>query len=90
MSRDFSKYCLYTMLIKDYTINDDLTVDVNISNTDITNIPIQFDKVNGFFHCSYNKLTSLESGPIFINGYYNCSNNNLTSLKGSSKIINGL
>ena len=50
--------------IKNYTINSDLTVDVD-NNVDISSrylrvIPVQFRNVSGFFSCSHNQLTSLK------------------------------
>lgn len=90
---DFVKYWLYKMDIKNYTINDDLTVDVDgdvtISNKGLTNIPIKFNKVNGHFHCSFNKLTSLEGCPKEVNGRFTVNHNRLTSLKGCPIKVNG-
>ena len=44
--------------IKNYTISDDLTVEVNggvdLSNKSLKEIPFKFKKINGFFDCSYN------------------------------------
>ena len=62
--------------IENYTINDDLTVDV-AGNVDLyynklATIPIQFGKVTGWFDCSNNKLTSLEGCPSIIRGEFYC------------------
>ncbi|MFW6130451.1 MAG: hypothetical protein ACOC56_04630, partial [Atribacterota bacterium] len=44
--------------ITDYTINDDLSVNVdrsvNLYCSDLKYIPIQFNKVEGNFWCDYN------------------------------------
>ena len=79
--------------IKKYTINDDLTVDVaeyvNLVLFRINKIHIQFNKVNGYFNCSNNQLTSLEGCPKIVNGRFNCSYNKLTSLKYLPDVIEG-
>ena len=50
---------LKEMKIKNFEVNDDLTVDVdgyvNISKKKLTEIPVQFNKINGVFNCSDNK-----------------------------------
>jgi hypothetical protein len=71
--------------IKNYTINDDGSIDVN-GNVDLyymelTELPLVFNRVNGYFRCSYNKLTTLEGCPKWISGNFSCSYNNLTSLE---------
>ena len=52
------------MEIKNYIINEDLTVDVNsevyILDKELKEIPIRFGIVNGNFDCSYNELTNFE------------------------------
>jgi len=74
------------MRIKNYTINDDLTVDVDgtvkISNKKLVEIPVQFGIVVRDFDCSRNKLTSLKGSPRECVGFY-CSHNKLTSLVGA-------
>ena len=55
------------MEIKNYVINEDLTVDVNgdvdISSKKIIDIKVKFKKIIGSFHCSNNELTNLEGCP---------------------------
>ena len=79
--------------IKNYTINEDLTVDVdgnvNLYSKGLTEIPVQFNKINGNFGCSDNKLTSLKGFPKEVNGYFWCSVNKLTTLEYGPEIING-
>lgn len=79
------------MAIPKYTINDDLSVDVNGSvdlyNKQLTEIPIQFNIVNGSFDCSDNNLTSLKGCPKVVDGNFFCCINQLTSLKGCPTII---
>jgi len=59
---------LDNMKVKNYTINEDSTVDVNgsvhlINKGFLTEIPIQFGKVKDGFDVSDNKLTSLKGCP---------------------------
>ena len=76
--------------IEDYTINPDGSIDVN-GNVDLYNkgLPLKFNKVNGWFDCDANKLTSLEGSPVEVNGNFYCRNNNLTSFEYAPKIIRG-
>lgn len=77
--------------IKNYIINDDLSVDANgdidISNQDLEVIPVKFGKVTGSFWCSHNKLINLEGAPEFVSGNFFCDGNKLTNLTGISKSI---
>ena len=70
--------------IKNYTINDDGSIDVvgnvNLYNKGLTELPLVFNKVSGYFDCGRNKLTSLKGCPRWVGGYFYCTNNNLTSL----------
>jgi hypothetical protein len=73
--------------IKNYTINNDGSIDVDmsvdLSHRDLDEIPFNFNHVNGHFDCGKNKLTSLKGAPNTINGDFYCSENELTNLKGS-------
>ena len=86
-------YWLDHMKIINYTINDDLTVDVDgdvyISYKNLAEIPVNFNKVHGYFDCRNNELISLEGCPNIIGKSFNCSNNRLTSLVGCPSTING-
>ena len=79
--------------IKNYTVNEngfiDVNNNVNLINNGLTKLLLRFNKVNGWFDCSYNKLTSLEGSPVEVNGQFWCSNNKLTSFKFTPKIIRG-
>ena len=78
--------------VKNYTINNDLTVDVdgdvNLRSKNLLEIPVQFNKVNGYFYCSYNELTSLKGCPKVTKDFF-CAGNKLTSLKYCPEIVNG-
>ena len=84
---------LDSMRIKNYTINNDLTVDVKsdvkLTGSGLTNIPVQFGIISGNFNCSINKLTTLEGCPKEVKGNFWCNNNNLTTLEGGPKEVKG-
>ena len=68
----------------------DFEGDVNLDNLKLKELPdLNINKVNGYFNCSHNKLTSLKGCPKIVNGYFSCSSNNLTSLEGCPREING-
>lgn len=71
--------------IKNYTINDDGTVDVKgnveLFKKGLSEIPVKFGIVTGIFTCSNNFLTSLEGSPKEV-GTFICEHNKLTSLEG--------
>ena len=81
------------MGIKNYIINDDLTVDVNGDiNLDfeaIKEFPIQFGTINGSFNASYCSLSTLKGSPIKVMGNFFCDGNRLTSLEYSPKYVSG-
>ena len=76
-----------------YTINNDLTVDVNESvylfQSSLENIPIEFNKVSENFYCYDNKLESLKNVPKYIGGEFNCYDNELKSLEGHPEYVGG-
>lgn len=73
--------------IFNYTINDDLSVDVDgnvdLSGKYLQQIPIKFNKVKGSFNCSACGLTSLINCPTEIHGDFDCSDNFLENLDGA-------
>ena len=79
--------------IENYTINDDGSIDVNgdvdLYNCNLTELPLRFNKVTGYFHCGGNKLTSLKGCPKWVGGFFYCTNNNLTSLEFSPDYVGG-
>jgi Leucine-rich repeat (LRR) protein len=73
--------------IKNYTINSNLTVDVNdydvmLYDKGLTHLPVQFNKVVGDFCVNNNQLISLLGSPKIVRGDFSCVNNPLTSLIG--------
>lgn len=86
-----SKAWLDSMNIKNYTINKDLTVDVdgsiNISYKKLNKIPIKFNIINGDFVCSNNKLKNLIGCPNIVKKTFSCNDGELTSLEGCPKEV---
>ena len=79
--------------IKNYIINDDGTIDVNgdvfLYGRGLTELPLTFNKVTGYFDCSWNKLTSLKGSPKWVGDYFECTGNQLTSLEFSPDYVGG-
>ena len=79
------------MGVTNYTINDDLTVDVDddvdLRFKNLTEIPVQFNEVKYYFSCAYNQLTSLEGSPRKVGDHFYCHNNQLTSLEDSPRKV---
>ena len=79
--------------IKNYTINDDGSIDVNgevvLYEMDLYELPLTFNKVTGYFDCQNNKLTSLKGSPRWVGGYFYCDFNDLTSLEFSPEYVGG-
>lgn len=77
--------------IKRYTINDDLSIDVdgNVDLEDLGYIPVKFGKVDGWFHTNHCRLTTLKNAPHTVNGDFRCDYNELTSLEFAPKIVIG-
>ena len=79
--------------IKGYTINEDLSVDVN-GNVDLilrrlNEIPIRFRNVSGNFNCRANYLTTLFGCPTVVGGDFDCRSNELVSLFGCPSSVVG-
>ena len=82
---------LNTCKIKKYTINEDLTVDVNgdvsIKNKHILFLPIKFGVVTGNFSITKCMLHSLEGAPREVGEHFYCFANKLTSLEGGPREV---
>jgi hypothetical protein len=76
-----------------YTINDDLSIDVddnvNLTLYSLEYLPLKFNYVAGFFVCTENNLKTLEGCPQTVDGFFDCSHNNLKTLEGSPQTVNG-
>ena len=79
--------------IKNYTINQDKTIDVygevNLSRQGLIELPLNFNKVDGYFLIQINKLTSLEGCPNHVSGMFSCRGNRIRSLKYGPKTVSG-
>jgi hypothetical protein len=90
--------------IKNYTINDDGSIDVagdvDLSYIElndksrtidyITELPLRFNKVTGDFDCGNNNLITLKGSPLWVGGSFICSYNNLlTTLEFSPEYVGG-
>ena len=77
--------------IENYTVNDDGSIDVNgsvdLSWCKLTELPLRFNKVTGYFDCSNNNLTTLKGCPKWIGGWFSCHDNQLTSLEFSPDYV---
>jgi hypothetical protein len=77
--------------IENYTINSDGSIDVNgnvnLYGFDLTELPLTFNKVSGYFSCGYNNLTTLKGSPKWVGGFFGCSNNRLPSLEFSPDYV---
>jgi len=86
---------LEEMEVENWTINEDWTIDIEGSvyliNLNLENFPsfIQFGRINGYFFCYRNKLTSLRGSPFYTKKAFYCNNNRLRSLEGISPHIGG-
>jgi len=80
--------------IGNYTINDDLSIDVNgdveLDSKNLKYLPLKFNYIGGGFYCPYNvELKSLEGCPQTVNGDFYCYYNKLKSLEGCPQTVNG-
>jgi len=64
-----------------WTLNSEGKVDVrgiiSMNEMGLTEIPVKFGKVSGYFSCMNNNLTSLEGCPDELGVYFYCVGNNL-------------
>lgn len=79
--------------IKNYTINEDSSIDVdgmvNISIRGLKKLPLVFNRVSAYFECSGNQLITLEGSPRYVGSWFNCSSNDLTTLEGAPDYVGG-
>ena len=78
--------------IENYTIVDGLVnVDgnVDLSYSDLNELPLRFGRVTGDFFCSSNNLTTLKGCPLYVSGNFVCRDNDLTNLKYSPLEVGG-
>jgi len=63
--------------------------DVHLQDKGLTELPLKFGTVTGYFDCEMNKLTSLVGCPNRVGCSFHCSSNNLRSLVGCPKSVGG-
>lgn len=81
--------------IEDYSINNDLTIDVgmnnnfgvHIQNNNLEELPLNFRDVHGDFNCSINKLKDLKGCPLNVFGNFRAIDNSIDTLKYFPKYI---
>jgi hypothetical protein len=79
--------------IENYTINDDLSIDVNgdveLDSKNLKYLPLKFNYVSGDFYCLDNNLESLEGSPQTVGGGFLCAYNKLKTLEDSPQTVDG-
>jgi len=84
---------LKEMNIKEYNLNNDLTINVYTNvyffGKNLVKFPdyIQFNRITGLFNCRDNNLSSLKGCPLYVGYYFDCAGNKLISLDGCPKIV---
>ena len=77
--------------VRNYTINQDETVDVDgdvyLSFKKLSKLPLNFGKVSGSFNCYDNDLGTLKGCPKEVGHNFNCHNTKLTSLEYGPVIV---
>ena len=88
--------------INNYTINDDLSIDVDgkvdlshfyYKDDDpkkLTRLPLNFNIIRGSFDCDFNNLTSLKGCPKIVEGNFHCNNNKLETLEYGPEEVQGV
>jgi len=62
---------------------------VNLYWNELTELPLKFGRVTGYFDCGVNNLTSLVGCPNRVEGSFNCRSNSLSSLEGCPLSVGG-
>ena len=84
------KWILGTYEIVDDKYNVQGNVEIQyLDKLNLTELPIKFGYVSGYFNCYFNQLTSLKGCPDKVDGNFNCFKNKLISLEGCPKEVGG-
>lgn len=79
------------MMINNYTINDDLTIDVdgtvNLDGKGLDSLPYKFGYVKDYFTCERNALQDMTNMPHTVGKDWHVSDNNIVSLVGMPKVL---
>jgi hypothetical protein len=65
----------------------DVDGNVDLSDRNLTKLPLKFGEVSGNFWCFNNQLISLEGCPHSVGRDFNCQYNQLTTLEGSPNSV---
>jgi hypothetical protein len=80
-------------VIENYTINDDLSIDVDgdvsLTSNGLEYLPLKFNYVSGSFYCYKNDLKSLKGSPKTVGGHFYCHSNKLKTLEGCTQTVDG-
>ncbi len=66
---------------QDYGFVVNVSRDVRLDSLELTEIPVKFNRVDGGFYITRNRLTSLYGAPDKVGGSFSCDYNNLSSLE---------
>jgi len=76
-----NEVCFGRKIGRKWKLNSDGKVDVegsvDMKNKNLTEIPVKFGRVEGWFDCRFNYLTTLKNCPTYLGGIINCYDNNL-------------
>jgi len=90
-NKEDNKKWLKKYRIPNYTINEDLSVDVDgdvwLGYQDLIEIPIKFGIVKGGFICDNNQITSTKFFPNEVYGNFYCYSNKFKNLDNFPKIV---
>ena len=79
------KITVYNTLFSLLPSNEGFIIEVadniNLSNFQMTHLPVQFGRVKGKFSCDNCKLETLKGAPHFVGGSFSCSWNRLETLE---------
>jgi hypothetical protein len=79
--------------IRKYSISPNGSIDtkgdVDLCGIGFSRLPLRFGKVDGFFYCHDNVLSTLDGSPHTVGGDFDCNDNGFTSLVGGPKNIGG-
>ncbi len=81
----------YTLIKnREYGYVVDVHGSVIIAGTQLSQLRVKFNHINGFFSIHRNKLISLKGCPESVSGFFSCEVNRLTSLEYSPKMADSL
>jgi len=87
------------LLTKHFTITGSHTIDPVthqvhvkghvIMDSDLSQLPVQFGRVTGYFDCSHCKLKTLSGAPVHVGGSFMCDHNLLKNLHHAPVHVGG-